>query len=269
MQSYKHFIFINIQNGVKRNFDLVVSMAGKIYPVSKKIYELTKSESETPEVQLVRLKAVDSSTMNFDAGMFAMISGIDKDTGKLYIGRAFSIASEPNSEEMEFYVVKEHGGHVSYFTTSKPGDKYQITGPYGQFQFVPEENNKVLFIAGGTGFAPFMSMLRHIKKINAGTDVILIYSIKFPTEIIRKDELMQLKDELGIKLLITVTRPEEGDGWTGKTGHVNADMIKEEAPDINDRTTYVCGPLPFVQAIKNALVQLNVPQNEIHADVWG
>ena len=46
----------------------------------------------------------------------------DKDTGKLYIGRAFSIASEPNSEEMEFYVVKEHGGHVSYFTTSKPGD---------------------------------------------------------------------------------------------------------------------------------------------------
>ena len=268
MQSYKHFILINIKEKIK-NFDLVVSMAGKIYPVSKKVYELTKSESETPEVQRVRLKAVDSSTMDFDAGMFAMISGIDKDTGKLYIGRAFSIASEPNSEEMEFYVVKEHGGHVSYFTTSKPGDKYQITGPYGQFQFVPEENNKVLFIAGGTGFAPFMSMLRHIKKINAGTDVILIYSIKFPTEIIRKDELMQLKDELGIKLLITVTRPQEGDGWSGKTGHVDANMIKEAAPDINDRTTYVCGPLPFVQAIKNALVQLNVPQNEIHADVWG
>ena len=85
----------------------------------------------------------------------------------------------------------------------------------------------------------------------------------------RKDELMQLKDELGVKLLITVTMPQEGDGWSGKTGHVDADMIKGEAPDINDRTTYVCGPLPFVQAIKNALVQLNVPQNEIHADVWG
>jgi ferredoxin-NADP reductase len=244
-------------------------MEGKIYPVQKKEYVLTVSESNTPEVQLVRLKAVDGSVMDFDSGMFAMISGIDKQTGKLYIGRAFSIASEPNSEEMEFYVVKEHGGHVSYFTQSKPGDRYQITGPYGQFKFVPEENKKVLFIAGGTGFAPFMSMLRHIKKINAGTDVVLIYSIKFPSEIICKEELMQLKEELGIKLVITVTRPQEGDGWTGKTGHVDANMIKDSAPDINDRTTYVCGPLPFVQAIKSALVQLNVPQNEIRADVWG
>ncbi|MCL5102469.1 MAG: hypothetical protein M1544_03890 [Candidatus Marsarchaeota archaeon] len=244
-------------------------MEGKIYPVSKKIYELTLSQSETPEVQLVRLKAVDGSTMAFDAGMFAMISGIEKDTGKIMVGRAFSIASEPNSEEMEYYVVKEHGGHTSYFLQSKPGDRYQVMGPYGQFKFVPEENKKVVFIAGGTGFAPFMSMLRHIKKINAGTDVILIYSVKFPTEIIRKDELMQLKEELGIKLLITVTRPQEGDGWTGKTGHVDANMIKEAAPDINDRTTYVCGPLPFVQAVKDALVKLNVPKDEIKADVWG
>ncbi len=244
-------------------------MAEKTYPVEKKLYELELSEGITPEVQLVRLKSVDGSRMDFDAGMFAMVYGIDKETQKTLIGRAYSIASEPNAEYLEFYVVKEHGGHVTYFMESKPGDKYYVVGPHGQFKFIPETNKKVVFIAGGTGFAPFMSMLRHISRVKAGTDVVLVYSIKFPTEIIMKDELMQLAKDLNVKLCITVTRPQEGDGWTGMTGHVDANMIIKEAPDLLERTTYVCGPLAFVQAVKSALVQLNVPAGEIKADVWG
>ncbi|MCL4372077.1 FAD-binding oxidoreductase [Candidatus Marsarchaeota archaeon] len=244
-------------------------MAAKTYPITKKEYELILSESNTPEVQLVRLQATDGSRLDFDPGMFAMIMGVEKGTGKLLVRRAYSIASEPNADYLEFYVVKEHDGHVTYFMQSKKGDKYVIEGPYGQFAFVPEENKKVLFIAGGTGFAPFMSMLRHIKKIGAGTDVVLIYSIKFPTEIIMKDELMQLAESLKIKSVITVTRPQAGDGWNGQTGHVNADMIMKSAPDIMERTVYVCGPLPFVKAIKDALASLNVPNNRVKADVWG
>ncbi|MGD0510962.1 MAG: hypothetical protein ABSA33_03930 [Candidatus Micrarchaeaceae archaeon] len=66
-----------------------------------------------------------------------------------------------------------------------------------------------------------------------------------------------------------MTRPKEGDGWTGRTGHIDAQMLKDTAPDISERTMYICGPLAFVKAVKDALVSLNISQERIKADVWG
>jgi len=239
------------------------------YPVSNKRYILQVSESETPGVQLVRLTPQDGIPFNFDAGMFVMIYGMDKTTGERLVGRALSIASEPNASYLEFFVVKEHDNHVSYFTITKPGDNYDVIGPHGQFKLVPGSNDKVLFIAGGTGLAPFMSMLRHLRKINAKDDVILLYSVRYPAEIIRRAELEELVNSINLKMCVTVTRPQPGDGWTGQTGHIDSNVILKYAPDVLERVSYICGPLNFVKAIKDALGMLRVPLEEIKADVWG
>jgi len=239
------------------------------YPILTKRYILQTSESETPEVQLVRLTPQDGIPLNFDAGMFVMLHGMDKTTGQRCVGRALSIASEPNSSFLEFFVVKEHDGHVSYFTLAKPGDSFDVIGPHGQFKLVPGSSDKVLFIAGGTGLAPFMSMLRHLRKINAKDDVILIYSVKYPTEIIRRAELGELSNSINMKMCITVTRPQPEDGWSGQTGHIDNNVILKYAPDVLERTSYICGPLGFVKAIKDALNALKVPPEEVKADVWG
>ncbi len=241
-------------------------------PVTEKIYKLAEKIDETPEVLTVRFSPADEAVIPFDPGMFFMISGIDS-ASKRCVSRSFSIASDPSSPEMEFYIVKRsHVGtsieHISHFTESNLGDQYYIKGPYGQFRFDPNENRKVLFVAGGTGLAPFVSMLRHIKVLNSGNDVDLLYSIKFPTEIIRKTELEGYARDLGLKTTITVTRPQEGDGWTGETGHINADMIKKHSPDVVERTCYICGPPTFVKAIKDALTSLGVKPEKISADVW-
>lgn len=235
---------------------------------NKRNFVVTLAQSETPEVLLVRFKAQDDQPYSFDPGMFIMIAGIDP-TGKEYVARAFSIASEPEVNELELFVVKEHGGHVSHFNETKPGDVYSVSGPSGQFKFIPAEDKKVLYLAGGTGLAPFMSMVRHIKRINADTDAVMLYSIKYPTEVIKKDELDQLAREIKLKTVITVTRPQEGDGWSGQTGHIDADMIKKYAADYMERTPYICGPLAFVKGCKDALLALEVPAARIKADVWG
>ncbi len=240
--------------------------------VGEKVYRLTEKVDETPEVLTIRFAPDDGQPMSFDPGMFIMVSGEDA-TGKRYLSRSFSIASDPASAVMEFYIVKRnHIGtaieHTSHFVNSKVGDKYYIKGPYGQFRFDPKENRKVLFIAGGTGLAPFISMLRHIEKTKSGNDIDLIYSIKYPTEIIRKQELEEFAKDLGLKTTITVTRPQPGDGWNGETGHVNAEMIKRHSPDVTERTCYICGPPKFVSAIKEALLSLEVKTGKISADVW-
>jgi NAD(P)H-flavin reductase len=241
-------------------------------PTSEKLYRLIKKVDETPEVLTVMFQPDDGVAMAFDPGMFIMISGIDS-AGKRYVARSFSIASDPAEAVMELYIVKKsHAGtsieHTSHFVESKLGDRYYIKGPYGQFRFNPRENKKVLFVAGGTGLAPFISMLRQIKNTGTGNDVDLLYSIKYPTEIIRKAELEGYAKEIGLKTTITVTRPAPDDGWSGEKGHIHEEMIKRHSPDVADRACYICGPVAFVKAIKEALISLGVKPERISADVW-
>ncbi len=240
--------------------------------ITERKYSLVGKIDETPEVLILKFMPEDNLPVEFDPGMFMMITGVDAQ-GKRYTARAFSIASDPSTPGMEFMVIKEpkHGEHIgrSHFMDAKVGDTFMLKGPNGQFRFDPKVNGKVLFIAGGTGLAPFISMLRHIKVTSSQSDVILIYSVKFPTEIIDKAELEGYRSGLGANLIVTVTRPQKGDGWTGQTGHVDSAMISKYVRDLGERTVYICGPLAFVKAAKDALAALNVPQQMVKADVWG
>lgn len=241
-------------------------------PITEREYVLAEKVDETPEVLIIKFTPKDGKPVNFDPGMFMMIIGVDA-KGIRYTARAFSIASDPSTPEVEFMVIKEprHGEHIgrSHFVDANIGDTFILKGPNGQFRFDPGTDKKVIFIAGGTGLAPFISMLRHIKVTDSRSDVILMYSARYPTEIIRKGELNSYISDLGIKLVVTVTRPQPGDGWSGQTGHVDKVMVGKYAPDINERTAYICGPLEFVKAAKDALAALGLPAERIKADVWG
>jgi ferredoxin-NADP reductase len=243
-------------------------MAAQPPVITQKPYVISEIIHETPDVDTIRYKAQDGTRLNFDPGMFVMITYSNPDT-KEKIARAFSIASAPGSETLEFFVHMIHGRFTSHLDTAKVGDTYYMSGPYGQFRFVPAEDHKVLFIAGGTGLAPMMSMLRYVKDLGSDNDIVLIYSVRFPNEIIRKEELGELEKEIKMKLVVTVTRPQEGDGWAGETGHIGQEMIKKYAPDYKERKVYVCGPLAFTKAMQEVCTSLEIPKEMVKADVWG
>ena len=234
-----------------------------------KPYVLAGIKKITPLVTSFSFKAQDGSGVDFVPGMFAMLkykNGITQET----IARAFSMANVPSGEYMEFLISLIHGKFTSKLETAKAGDVYYISAPYGQFKFDTEHNDeKLLFLAGGTGIAPFLSMLRFIKKNGTKADCVMIYSVKYGNEIICKEELEDMENSIGIKFSVTVTRPAEGDGWTGETGHINAEMIKKYAPDFSTRTCYICGPPAFVTALKTDLQSLNVASKQIKAEMWG
>jgi ferredoxin-NADP reductase len=235
---------------------------------NEKPYRITEILKETPDVNLFRLESEDKALMDFDPGMFIMLGCIDPVT-KEKIARAYSIASAPSQNFIELYIHMIHGKFTSHLDTAKVGDIYYVSGPHGQFRFSAATDKKVLFLIGGTGLAPCMSMLKEVKSKNSGTDVVLLYSVRYPNEIIRKDELAELEKQVALKKVVTVTRPAAGDGWTGQTGHIDAEMIKRYSPDFLERKAYICGPLPFVKSIKDALLSLGVKEESIKADVWG
>ncbi|MGC8479359.1 MAG: ferredoxin--NADP reductase [Candidatus Micrarchaeia archaeon] len=233
-----------------------------------KPYVISNIRKCTPNVTAFTFKAEDGSSIDFFPGMFAMLEYRNEDT-KEKIARAFSIANAPPSNELEFLISMIHGKFTSKLDNAKINDRYYISAPYGQFKFDMKENKKLLFLAGGTGLAPFMSMVKQMENNKIKSDCIMLYSVKFKEEIIEKDELERFEKELGLKTVVTVTRSDGTDGWMGEKGHVDADMIQRHVPDLKERIAYICGPPAFVKAIKDALVNLGVDNKDIKAEMWG
>ncbi|MGC8572028.1 MAG: ferredoxin--NADP reductase [Candidatus Micrarchaeia archaeon] len=240
--------------------------------IVEKKYQLYERIDETKDVIIVRFKPEDGKPLNFIPGMFVMIYGVDE-TGKLREGRAFSIASDPSSPILEIFAVKEHPlnntMHRTYFLDAKIGSTFIIKGPYGQFKFNSNTDKKVLLIAGGTGVAPFMSFLKHMDTTGSSIDAVLMYSVRFPTDIIQKSKIEEFEKKLKLKVAITVTRPQPNDNWKGLTGHIDINMIKAQCPDYIERKVYVCGPLAFVKAMQDCLLLMNIKKENIKADIWG
>ncbi len=234
--------------------------------ILNKPYTLITTKQITPSVWSYIFKANDGTSVDFTPGMFAMLEYRNE---SYKVARAFSIANAPPSDYFEFLIALIHGQLTSRLEAAKTGDVYYLSAPYGQFKFDIESASKLLFLAGGTGLAPFLSMLRQAKSLSKKIDCVLLYSVKYPDEIINKEELNAMGQELGMKLTVTVTRPKEGDGWNGETGHVDAEMILRHTADFKERTAYICGPPAFVKGLKEALVSLGVNERSIKAEMWG
>lgn len=242
-------------------------MAAQSPTVNKKEFEITEIVHETPDVDIFKLEDEDGTKLSFNPGMFVMLTYTDPST-KAEITRAFSIASGPDVKTLEFYIHMIHGRFTSKLEGMKVGDKLKVTGPYGQFKFIPSDDKKILLIAGGTGLAPMMSILQEIKNSSTGNDAILLYSVRYPNEIIEKGKLDDLASHITLNTTITVTR-ESDEPWSGERGHIDSAMVKRHCTDYSDRTVYVCGPLAFVKAMKEVAEDLGIKSEKIKADVWG
>ncbi len=236
--------------------------------VMNKPYAITSIYQSTKDVTTFRFESEDKTKVDFISGMFAMLTYKNKETGES-VSRAFSIANSPPSEYFEFFISMINGQLTSKLAKAAVNDTYYISAPYGQFQFDINSGEKFLFLAGGTGIAPFFSMLRYANSLGKKLDCAVLYSVKYPYDIIEKKELDEFSTTMGLKTFVTVTRPAPGDGWTGPTGHVNGDMIKKLVPDFMERMSYICGPPAFVKALKDDLTAMGVNDREIKAEMWG
>ena len=156
--------------------------------VINKPYILTSIERSTRDVITFRFESQEKKEVHFIPGMFAMLTYKDPETGKS-ISRAFSIANAPPSDYFEFFIAMINGQLTSKLANAKVNDVYYISAPYGQFQFDMDAGEKFLFLAGGTGVAPFFSMLRQAKSSDKKLDCAMLYSVKYPYDIVEKTEL--------------------------------------------------------------------------------
>jgi ferredoxin-NADP reductase len=186
--------------------------------------------------------------------------------------RSYSIASPPEEDELVLTIERLDDGEVSPYLTDelRPGDELELRGPIGGY-FVWERSfgGPLLLLAGGSGIVPLRAILRHWAPDERGVPARLIYSARTLDEVIYYSELMQLADQAGLDLQVTLTR-QWPDDWTGHRGRINQELLDQVAfPPAERPLAYACGPTAFVEAAAEALVSSGHEPDRIRTERFG
>ncbi|HJQ29005.1 MAG TPA: ferredoxin reductase [Rubrobacter sp.] len=187
--------------------------------------------------------------------------------------RSYSIASAPEDGRVELLVERLDDGEVSPYLTDelRVGDGLELRGPIGGwFAWEPREGGPLLLVAGGSGIAPLMAMIRHHKAAGSDTPVRLLFSSRSYEDVIFREELENLstKNET-LEVTHTLTRSTPP-GWTGYDRRIDEEMLGEVAFSPDERPlAFVCGPTPLVETVATALVGLGHDPTRIKTERFG
>jgi ferredoxin-NADP reductase len=185
--------------------------------------------------------------------------------------RSYSISSAPDGTRVELTVVRIGDGEVSPYLTGelRPGDLIELRGPIGgYFVWEPRDGGPLLLVAGGSGIAPLMAMVRVRAAAGSEVGTRLLMSSRSWEDIIYRDEL-ERRSGSGLMVVHTLTTSQPP-GWTGYARRVDAEMLAQVVPGPAERPrVYVCGPTPFVEAVAEALVGLGHQPQAIKTERFG
>ncbi len=178
----------------------------------------------------------------------------------------WTISTSPTEAGVLSSTIKESGDFTASIGKTKPGDTALVYGPFGRFSYAlhPDEL-KLVFIAGGIGMTPLMSMLRHIRDTRAERTVTLLYANTSEKNIVFRDELAEMERAGVAQLKIVHVLDKPSDEWQGERGLLDEDKIKRlVGPELARCAFYVCAPPGLMQPTIQTLRRAHVPAAHIH-----
>lgn len=209
--------------------------------------------------------------IKFKPGQFLEWTMYHKKSDSRGIRRYFTIASSPTEQDVlltaKFPI--EPSTFKKTLSDTETGDSAIATGPEGEFILPKKQNKKIAFIAGGIGITPFRSMVKYLLDKNLSRDIVLLYCANSPDEFVFKDIFNKAKNEFGLKTVYAISdKSKIPADWKSESGLIDADMIKRQTPDWQERLFYISGPQPMVKAIEKILSQMGVSKNNIKRDYF-
>tara|TARA_A100001391_G_scaffold163149_2_gene122571 strand:- start:1552 stop:2388 length:837 start_codon:yes stop_codon:yes gene_type:complete len=238
--------------------DLEVSLASQAPSVAVEGVIIAQHQ-RTPDIVVLEVELV--SPMQFRPGQFAEVSIADAN-----IMRSYSFANSPGERHIEFHVRLVPGGAFSGWLNagSRCGEKLIVRGPLGQFG-LHESARPIICIAGGTGFAPIKSILQSMREVSLQRRVIFMYGARTRDDLYSETDVdkWRQKWQAPFDFIPVLSAQPSGPEWRGLTG-----MVTEHLPSEVDSNweAYLCGPPPMVDAAERALINQNVPFDQIFAD---
>jgi len=212
---------------------------------------IEQAQSLSPTTIALSINLGQENGIHFLAGQYVnlCIPGTDQT-------RSYSFSSKPGDMFASFVVRNVPGGQMSRYLLedARPGAQISLTGPYGSF-YLREIKRPVLFLAGGTGIAPFLSMLSVLQTQAASHPVKMVFGVTNDVDLVSIDALEQCAKEMnGFEYRTCVAAPvstHERKGYV--TEHIEDSWLNAGDVDI-----YLCGPIAMVDAVRAWLTEQNI-----------
>lgn len=216
------------------------------------------------------MKLESSAPFQFQPGQFISIVVPGAGPGGRDLRRAYSIASAPElmpSQNVFELCVKlvEGGPGTNYLNNLKVGESFKGHVPFGDFVYKTASSKHVIFIATGTGIAPFRSMvLSKVFNDNKPLSAKILFGARDANDLFYGDEMFPL---LGNGFVETLSRPSGQ--WNGFKGRVT-DWLRQNSQSIDWKNTefYLCGNGAMIDEVKSILTSMEVEKSAIHQEVY-
>jgi CDP-4-dehydro-6-deoxyglucose reductase/ferredoxin-NAD(P)+ reductase (naphthalene dioxygenase ferredoxin-specific) len=215
----------------------------------------------TYDTRRIRLES-ESEPLDFSAGQYAAVAfaGLPP--------RDFSMANQPDDPILEFHIRAINGGAVSDHVRHglKHGDRVTVTGPFGVSYLREKHAGPIFALAGGSGLAPIKSIIERALGIGLRQPIRLYIGVRDETDLYLEDHFQVLTHRhANFSLLPVLSSPS---GATERRTGFLADVLTEEAPDLDGAKAYLAGPPAMVETCVAALRRLGIRSDNCHADAF-
>jgi len=247
------------RNLLLKDYILLLAFVGLFVSVRKAFLDkvvIEKFKYKVKNVNILNKDIVEvemepsANKMNFISGQFAFFEFLNG--GVSSESHPFSIASSSGENNLRI-IVKNLGDFTSSLGNLSVGSSVLIDGSYGHFSYKNVWNKNQIWIAGGIGVTPFLSMARSLDK---DYNINFFYSVKEEGEAIYLNELKEIS-ERNPNFKFTL--------WSAKEkGYINSEMISSSSGGAIDKDILMCGPGVFMESLEGQFVKLGVDIKKVH-----
>jgi ferredoxin--NADP+ reductase len=214
---------------------------------------------------------LDTASAPFNPGQYVALGLRDDDR---VIQRPYSIVSAPGAaSELEFLVRRLDDGILTpRLWAARPGTRLRVGAPKGLFTLDRDDRRRRIFIASGTGLAPFISILAAVARIGTAEPVLLLHGASQPSELAYGERITAWQSAgVPIEYLPTVSRPDSGVSgtWRGHRGRVEsllAELCRQRSLDPVSSVAYLCGNPGTINACEAVLATAGFGPAELHVE---
>jgi ferredoxin-NADP reductase len=180
----------------------------------------------------------------------------------------FSIASSPFEEELVVTTRMRNTAFRQALSILPIGSEARIEGPMGSLTLHNNTARPAVFLAGGIGIAPFLSMLSHANEEKLRHPIVLFYANRHLEDAAFLDALWELeRANPRFRFILTLTRTDKNyPGWKGETGHINQEMLLKKVGILRGPIFYIAGPPTMVAATGRTLSGVGVDEDDIRTE---
>lgn len=253
---------------VKVREDMAIEIPEELFSIKEFEGTVEAIDPLTHDIKLVRIRLDDPDTIDIVAGQYMQLECPAYKLTAEPVYRAYSIATDPEDKQHVDLLIRLVPDGICttwVFEYLKEGDKVRMNGPYGDFR-LREGDSEMIFIAGGSGLAPFRSMLTRMAQTQNPRKTRFFFGAQTRKDLFYLDEMKEFEEKIpDFKFIPALSQPTEEDQWQGETGLITQ-VVASHYDDCSDKQAYLCGSPGMCNACVEVLSDKGLLEENIFFD---